>query len=179
MGLLEKQGFTLLHGPDIAPDSENPARTSFDEVLLLQVLKNAVSRINPKVPSDCCEDAIRQIQRIASPELLANNETFHRLLTESIKVTFQDGGHSRGDQVWLIDWENPENNDFAVISQFTIVENQVNKRPDIILFVNGLPLVVLELKNATDENATLHSAFKQLETYQQAIPSLFTFNAIL
>ena len=179
IGLLEKQGFQALHGPDIAPDSENPARASFADVLLIEALKSAVARINPTVPADCREDAIRQVQRLASPNLLTNNETFHRLLTEGIKVTYQEKGQSRGDLVWLIDWQHPDRNDFVVVNQFSIVENNVNKRPDILLFVNGLPLVVMELKNATDENATLKSAYQQLETYKQVIPSLFTYNAFL
>ncbi len=96
IGLLEKQGFQALHGPDIAPDSENPARASFADVLLIEALKSAVARINPTVPADCREDAIRQVQRIASPDLLTNNETFHRLLTEGIKVTYQEKGQSQG-----------------------------------------------------------------------------------
>jgi type I restriction enzyme R subunit len=177
--LLEKHGYQYIYGPDIAPDSEIPERTSFEEVLLIDKLKNAVTRINPSVPADSREDAIRQIQRIGHPELIADNEAFHRLLTEGTKVTFQKDGHTRGDLVWLIDWNDPDNNDFIVLNQFTIIENHVNKRPDVILFVNGLPLVVIELKNPADENATIHSAFKQLQTYKQVIPSLFTYNGFL
>lgn len=177
--LLEKQGYQYIYGPDIAPDSENPARQSFEDVLLLDKLRNAVARINPTISADVCEDAIKQIQRLNSPELIANNEAFHRMLTEGIRVTYQKGGHSRGDLVWLIDFKHPENNDFTVVNQFVIIENHVNKRPDVILFVNGLPLVVIELKNPADENATIHSAFKQLQTYKQAIPSLFTYNGFL
>lgn len=101
------------------------------------------------------------------------------MLTEGIKVTYQKDGHNRGDLVWLIDFKNPENNDFIVANQFTVIENNVNKRPDMILFVNGLPLVVIELKNPVDENATARSAFKQLQTYKQAIPSLFTYNGLM
>jgi type I restriction enzyme R subunit len=174
--LLEKQGYHYIYGPDIAPDSQTPARQSFEDVLLLEKLRNAVARINPAIPAETREDAIKQIQRINSPELIANNETFHRMLTEGIKVAYQKDGNSRGDLVWLIDFNDPDNNDFIVLNQFTVVENHVNKRPDVILFVNGLPLVVIELKNAADENATVHSAFKQLQTYKQAIPSLFTYN---
>lgn len=177
--LLEKQGYQYIYGPDIAPDSETPARQSFEEVLLLDKLRNAVARINPTISADVREDAIKQIQRLNSPELIANNEAFHRMLTEGIKVTYQKGGHSRGDLVWLIDFKHPENNDFTVVNQFVIIENHVNKRPDVILFVNGLPLVVIELKNPADENATIHSAFKQLQTYKQAVPSLFTYNGFL
>ena len=177
--LLEKQGYQYVYGPAIAPDSDTPERASFEDVLLLDRLKAAVGRINPTVPADARDDAIKQIQRLASPELIANNETFHRLLTEGIKVTYQKGGQTRGDLVWLIDFHNPDNNDFVVLNQFTIIENHVNKRPDVILFVNGLPLVVIELKNPADENATNNSAFKQLQTYKQAIPSLFPYNAFL
>ena len=101
------------------------------------------------------------------------------MLTEGIKVTYQKDGQTRGDLVWLIDFKNPENNDFLVANQFTIIENNVNKRPDLILFVNGLPLVVIELKNPADENATVRSAFRQLQTYKQAIPNLFTYNGLL
>lgn len=177
--LLEKQGYQYIYGPLIAPDSDTPERASFEDVVLLERLEAAVARINPIVPADAREDAIKQIMRLSSPELIANNEAFHRLLTEGIKVTYQKDGHSRGDLVWLVDFREPENNDFVVLNQLTIIENHVNKRPDVILFVNGLPLVVIELKNPADENATVHSAFKQLQTYKQAIPSLFPYNGFL
>ena len=177
--LLEKQGYQYIYGPDIAPDSKTPERQSFEDVLLLEKLKTAVARINPTIPSDVREDAIKQIQRLTSPDLIANNEAFHRMLTEGIKVTYQKDGNSRGDLVWLIDFNELENNDFVVLNQFTVIENHVNKRPDVILFVNGLPLVLIELKNPADENATIHSAFKQLQTYKQAIPALLTYNGFL
>ena len=177
--LLEKQGYQYIYAPSIAPDSDTPERQSFEDVLLMERLQSAVGRINPSIPADIREDAIKQIQRLNSPELIANNEAFHRMLTEGIKVTCQRDGHSRGDLVWLIDFKNPENNDFLVANQFTVIENNINKRPDVILFVNGLPLVVIELKNPADENATVRSAFKQLQTYKQAIPSLFTYNGLM
>lgn len=174
---LESHGYQYLYGPDIAPDGHSPERDTFEQVLLVNRLKNAVQEINPDIPADAQTEAIKEIKRIASPELLANNETFHRLLTEGIPVTKRVQGDDRGDRVWLIDFKNPQNNEFLVVNQFTIVENHQNKRPDIILFVNGLPLVVIELKNAVDENATIHSAYKQIETYKAIIPSLFTYNA--
>ena len=179
LALFEKQGYQYAYGPDIAPDSDNPARLSFADVLLSDKLRAAVARINPTISFDIREDAVKQIERISSPELLSNNETFHRMLTEGIKVTCQKNGDSRGDLVWLIDFQDPEQNDFLVVNQFTVIENGVNKRPDLILFVNGLPLVVIELKNAADENATIRSAFKQLQTYKQAIPTLLTYNGLL
>jgi len=177
--LLEKQGFEYIYAPDIAPDSKTPERQSFEDVILIDHLQTAVSRINPTIPPEVRNDAIKQIQRLNSPELIANNETFHRMLTEGIPVSYQKDGSSRGDLVWLIDFANLENNDFIVANQFTVIENNVNKRPDVILFVNGLPLVVIELKNPADENATIRSAFKQLQTYKQAIPSLFAYNGIM
>ncbi|GAK49977.1 type I restriction enzyme HindVIIP R protein [Candidatus Moduliflexus flocculans] len=192
--LLQQQGYHYIYGPDIAPDAAAPfwldeigvsvKRQSFEEVLLLDLLRQAVARLNPTIPADARDDAIKQIQRLHSPELLANNEAFHRMLTEGITVTYQKDGHSRGDLVWLIDFQNPANNDFIALNQFTVISTgsvtgAVNKRPDMILFVNGLPLVVMELKNAADENATVLSAFKQLQTYKQAIPALFTYNGIL
>ena len=175
--LLEHQGYTYINGVHLAPDAPDSERTTFEEVVLKQRLENAVRRINPTIPLDAQQDAVKQILRIASPDVLSNNETFHRLLTEGIPVTKRVNGQERGDRVFLIDFENPLHNEFLVVNQFTIVENGVNKRPDIILFVNGLPLVVIELKNATDDKTTIQSAFRQIETYKAMISSLFTFNA--
>lgn len=177
--LLDKMGYEYVYAPNIAPDGETPERETYEQVLLVDRLKNAVKRINKSIPADAQAEAIKEIQRIASPELLANNEAFHRLLTEGIPVSKQVDGNERGDRVWLIDFKNPYNNDFVVANQFTVVENNQNKRPDVILFVNGIPLVVIELKNAVDENATIHSAFKQIETYKAIIPSLFTYNGFV
>lgn len=179
IGLLERQGYRYIYGPDIAPDSDMPQRASFETVLLIESLRTAVARINPNIPPETREDAIRQVLRIGTPDLLANNEAFHRMLTEGITVSYQKNGNSRGDLVWLIDWHSPDNNDFVVLNQFTIIENHQNKRPDVILLVNGLPLVVIELKNPVDENATLQTAFKQIQTYKQTIPSLFTYNSFV
>ena len=177
--LLEKQSYQYIYAPDIAPDSETPERSSFEDVLLVERLKKAVGRINSNIPADVREDAVKQILRLNSPELIANNEAFHRMLTDGIKVSYQKDGADRGDLVWLIDFKNPQNNEFLVTNQFTVLENNVNKRPDIILFINGLPLVVIELKNPADENATVRSAFKQLQTYKQTIPRLFTYNGFM
>ena len=177
--LFEGLGYHHLHGPDIAPDSDNPERNGYDEVLLMARLRNAVCRINPGLPEAILEEALKQVSRIQSPELLSNNETFHRLLTEGITVSHQQDGSERGERVWLVDFDRPENNEFVAANQFTVIENHVNKRPDLVLFVNGLPLVVIELKNATDENATVKSAFQQLQTYKATIPGLFTYNGLL
>lgn len=177
--ILQRLGYTWKWGPDIAPDGSAAERIKWDEVLLHHRLEDAVRRINPKVPEHALTDALKQVRRINNPELLTNNEAFHRMLTEGVKVTYQKDGSQRGDLVWLIDFKNIENNDFLVVNQFTIVENNLNKRPDLILFINGIPLVVIELKNAADQNATLHTAYNQLETYKATIPSLFTYNGIL
>ena len=177
--LLESLGYLYIYAPGISHDSANPERNSYEDVLLLNRLREAISRINPNIAPEIQEEAIKEINRINSPELLTNNEHFHRMLTEGIKVTYQVDNHSRGDLVWLIDFNNPENNDFVVANQFTVIENGINKRPDIILFVNGIPLVVIEIKNPTDENATVRSAFRQLQTYKNTIPSLFTYNGFM
>jgi len=177
--LLEHQGYQYIYAPDIAPDSDTPERDRFEDVLLLERLRKAIGRINPGIPVDAREDAIRQVQRLNSPELISNNEAFHRMLTEGINVSYRKDGADRGDLVWMVDFNDPENNDFLVANQFTVIENDKNKRPDIILFVNGLPLVVIELKNPTDESATVRSAFRQLQTYKQTIPSLFAYNGFM
>ena len=181
---LQLQGYHYIYAPDIAPDSDGASvgfakRDSYEQVLLIDRLQSAVAAINPHIPKSEQNAAIREIQRIASPELIANNQSFHRLLTEGIPVVKRVGGVERGDRVWLIDFENPHNNDFVVVNQFTVIENGNTKRPDIIVFVNGIPLVVMELKNATDEKATVRSAFKQIETYKTVIPSLFTYNGFV
>jgi len=177
--LLKKQGYEYCAGPDIAPDGERAERKSFEDVLLLDRLTRAVRTINISVPVDAQDDAIKRIQRFRSQELIVNNEAFHRILTEGIRVQYRKDGVERGDLVWLIDFENPENNEFLVVNQFTIIEGNNNKRPDIILFVNGIPLVVIELKNPADEQATVRSAFNQIQTYKQTIPGMFTYNGFI
>jgi type I restriction enzyme, R subunit len=177
--LLERLGYSYIYAPDIAHDGDTPERSSYEEVLLVGRLEDAIRRINPTIPAGSQEEAIKEVQRISSPELLTNNETFHRMLTEGINVSYQKEGHRRGDLVWLIDFETPENNEFIVANQFTVIENGNNKRPNVILFVNGIPLVVIELKNPADENATIKSAYKQLQTYKEVIPGLFIYNGFL
>jgi type I restriction enzyme R subunit len=177
--LFERLGYNYVYAPNIAPDGDRPERSRYDEVLLTERLRAAVRRINLAIPSAALQEAIKEVERIHSPELLANNEGFHRMLTEGVKVSYQQDGNDRGDLVWLIDFTNPDNNEFVVANQFTVIENHQYKRPDIILFVNGIPLVVIELKNAADKNATIKSAYQQLETYKQAIPGLFTYNTLL
>ena len=176
---LENLGYSYIYGPDIAPDTDAQERTTFDQVVLIEGLQKAIERINPTIPNQSKEDALKQVLRIGTPDLLTDNETFHKMLTEGINVTYQKDGNQRGDIVKLVDFDTANNNEFNVVNQFTVIENNNNKRPDVILFINGLPLVVVELKNAVDENATIRSAYKQLQTYKATIPSLFTYNSIL
>ncbi len=179
INLFERLGYIYIHAPDIAPDGDYPERSRYDDVILNQRLCSAVQRINPLIPHLAQQQAIKEVARLHSPDTLANNETFHRLLTEGVNVTYSQDGNDRGALVSLIDFAHPENNEFVVANQFTVIENNQNKRPDLVLFVNGLPLVVIELKNPADENATIKTAYQQLDTYKQTIPSLFTYNALL
>jgi len=177
--LLKAKRWEYLYGPDIAPDGEAPMRAAFDEVVLCEKLERAVVRLNPSIKEEVRDEAIKTVLRIASPDTLANNEEFHRLLTEGVPISTYQDGMERGERVWLVDFEDPWNNEFTVVNQFTIIENGHNRRPDVLLFVNGLPLVVIELKNAADENATIESAYRQIETYKQQVPSLFTYNELI
>ena len=185
--LFERLGYAYVHAPDIAPDSDTPERSRYDDVFLTPRLEQALRRINPNIAPDVLQTALKEVQRQVGADcnasLLANNEAFHRLLTEGVNVSYQQEGNERGDLVWLIDFANPDNNEFVVANQFTVIAQHSHghqqKRPDLVLFVNGIPLVVIELKNATDETATLKAAYQQLETYKHTIPSLFTPNAFL
>lgn len=171
-------GYSYVNGADISPDGISQER-EFDEVVLRARLEEAVRRINPNVPSEASEEAIKKVLRSESPSLIQNNYKFHKYLTEGVDVEYRNGDRIVGNKVWLVNYEDTTQNEYLVVNQLTIIENNVNKRPDVILYVNGLPFVVIELKNAVDENATLQSAFNQLQTYKQAIPSLFHYNALL
>ena len=171
-------GYQYINGTEISPDGATPER-EYNEVVLKPRLQEAIAKLNTNIPYEAQEEALRKVLRSDSPSLFQNNYTFHKYLTDGVDVEYRKGDRIVGDKVWLLDYQNPGNNEFIVINQFTIIEGNSNKRPDVILFVNGLPLVVIELKNATDENATVHSAFNQIQTYKQAIPSLFQYNALL
>lgn len=176
--ILQSLGWEYIHGLLLAPGAEQTERENFEQIVLIERLRKSVAVLNPTIPQDAQEQAIQKVLRIYSPELLHNNETFHQFLIEKVKIPYQQDGFDRSYEVALIDFENPLNNEFLCINQYTIVENNQNKRPDVLLFVNGLPLVVIELKNAADENATMRKAFDQIQTYKATIPSLFTYNAI-
>lgn len=170
--LFEKLGYKYFKGDQLE-------RNRPDEVLLKNNLIKAIERLNSHLPAIIQQQALKELEQISSPNLLSNNEKFHELLTKGVKVTYTQNNQERGDLATLIDFETPENNEFLVINQFTIIENRFNKRLDIILFINGLPLVVIELKNPINENATLESAYEQLGTYKATIPSLFIYNELL
>lgn len=174
----EALGYTYLNGIAISPDGYQHER-EFNEVVLKNRLQTAIAEINRGQPTEALEEAFRKVLRANSPDLYQNNYLFHKYLTEGVEVEFRKGDRIAGDKVWLVDYEHPEKNSFLVVNQFTIVEGNNNKRPDIILFINGLPLVVIELKNAADENTDIHAAFNQLQTYKQSIPTLFQYNCLL
>jgi type I restriction enzyme R subunit len=176
--ILQSQGWEYANGKEISPEGLFCERESFSQIVLMNRLRTAIAKINPTIPLDAQEAAVQKILRIASPDLLHNNEEFHRLLVEKVKIPYQENGYERSHEVALIDFEHPDNNQFLVVNQYTIIENNQNKRPDVLLFVNGLPLVVIELKNAASENADIKSAYQQIQTYKAIIPSLFTYNAI-
>jgi type I restriction enzyme R subunit len=161
---LASLGYTSIFGSDIAPEEPAAERDSFLEVLLIRRLGEALRRLNPAMPSDALEEALRKVSRSESPSLLANNRAFHKMLIDGVSVEYQrKDGSIAGDHARLLDFENPENNEFLAINQFTVIEGQQNRRPDIVIFVNGLPLAVIELKNPADENATIQTAFQQLQ----------------
>jgi len=178
IGLLQSQGWEYANGRDISPEGLFCERENYQQIMLTGRLRNAIAKINPNIPADAQKAAVQKVLRISSPILLHNNEEFHRMLVEKVKIPYQQNGYERSHEVALIDFENINNNQFLVVNQYTVIENNQNKRLDILLFVNGIPLVVIELKNATDENANILSAFKQIQTYKAIIPSLFTYNTV-
>ena len=176
---LRSLGWTVLHGPDIAPDTPAAERDDYDDVVLHSRLRTALARLNPGLPNDALDDAHRRLTRPAGATLDARHD-LHRMLVAGVTVEYAGAdGRVRGDQVRVLDLDEPERNDWLAVNQFTVVENRHERRPDIVLFVNGLPLAVIELKNPADENATINTAFTQLQTYKSEIPSLFAFNAAL
>jgi type I restriction enzyme R subunit len=177
---LEALEYTIVNGPDIAPGEANAERSSFADVILVDRLRSALARINPTIPAEALDEALRKVTHTETPSLVENNRRLHKLLTEGVDVEYRrTDGSIAGDKVWLIDFANPDNNEFLAVNQFTVVEDRHTRRPDVVVFVNGLPLAVVELKNAADENATTKGAFQQLQTYKKEIPSLFGANALL
>ena len=174
--ILQDLGYDYVFGPDISCDGDYPERKDYHEVILEQRVRDALYRINKDLPAIAIEDAYRQIITFNSPMLEENNRHFHRLLVEGIEVTYKDKNNIRTKKAYIVDFDNIKNNDFLVVNQFTIVENE-ERRPDLIIFVNGIPLVVVELKSASDENVGIENAYNQIQTYKRDIPSLFNYNA--
>ena len=173
-------GYAVLHGPDIGPEGPASERGSYDEVLLAGRLRRALARLNPDLPDEALEDVFRKVQQADTPSLTEENRRLHRYLVEGVPIEIaREDASIGGDAARLIDFDDIDANDWLAVNQFTVIEGQSNRRPDVVLFVNGLPLAVVELKNPGDENATLDGAFNQLQTYKNDIPSLFRMNATL
>lgn len=177
---LQELGWSYLHGSVIAPDGSAPERRSFGDVILIGRLEAAIARINPGAPEAACAEAMRRLLTGELPDLVEENRRIHKLLTEGVDVEYRaDSGKTAATKIWLIDLERPDANDWLAVNQFVVVQNRANRRPDLVLFVNGLPLAVLELKNAAAQNATIADAYNQLQTYLHQIPGLFSTNAVL
>ena len=176
---LQDVGYTHLYGPDIAFDGPNPERANYRQVLLTFRLREAIHRLNPTIPTAAREDALKQVLDLGLPALLSANQHFHRLLVGGVPVQYQLNGETRGDFVRLVDWATPERNEWLAVNQFSIKGPHHTRRPDIILFVNGLPLVLIELKNPADVNADVWKAFDQIQTYKEQIPDVFQTNEVL
>lgn len=177
---LEALGYGVVYGPDIGPGQPDAERDGWGQVVLERRLQQVLQRLNPTVPAAALDDAFRKLTRPDAPSLVAGNHALHRLLVEGVPVEYpRADGTLGGDVVRVVDYDDPANNDFLAVNQFTVVENKHERRPDVVLFVNGLPLAVVELKNAADENATVWAAFNQLQTYKEQVPALFAWNAVL
>ena len=177
---LAELGYAVGHGPDMAPGEPDAERDSFSEVILKGRLREAIHRLNPAIPEESRVEAFRKVLLHETTSLIENNRSFHHLLRDGVPVEYKRAdGSVAGDRVRLVDFTDVQANDWLAVNQFTIIEGQHNRRPDIILFLNGLPLAVIELKNAADEDATIWSAFSQLQTYKGEIPSLMNYNEVL
>ena len=162
---LEEVGWRVAHGPDIAPDMPAAERHEFGEVVLARRLRDALARLNPMLPAEALEDAFRKLMRPEGADLIARNRATHRLLVDGVDIEYRPAGADiRGAQAQVIDFDDVANNDWLAVNQFSVIENRHNRRPDVVLFINGLPLVVLELKYAADEDAIIWTAFHQLQT---------------
>lgn len=177
---LHALGYDIACEENIGPDGRSPERESHDEVVLRGRFEEAVARLNPHVPPEARQDAVRRVMQSELPSLLEENRRLHKLMTEGVDVEFHaEDGTLAADKVALFDFVRPENNDWLAVSQFVVINGQNNRRPDVVVFVNGLPLGVIELKAPGSAEAHLLGAFNQLQTYKQQIPALFSTNALL
>ncbi len=179
LGWLADVGYQYRYGPELAPDGSTPERSDYRQVLLVERLRQAVAALNPNVPQAARDDAVKQVVDLGTPVLLAANRQFHRLLVTGVPVQYQRDGETRGDFVKLVDWSAPARNEWLAVNQFSITGPHHTRRPDIILFVNGLPLVLIELKNPADANADVWKAFQQIQTYKEQIADAFQYNEVL
>ena len=179
LGWLADVGYQHRFGLELAPDGSTPERSDYRQVLLIERLRQAVAALNPNVPQAAREDAVKQVVDLGTPVLLAANRQFHRLLVAGVPVQYPLHGETRGDFVRLIDWADPTRNEWLAVNQFSITGPHHTRRPDIILFVNGLPLVLIELKNPADANADVWKAFHQIQTYKDQIADAFQYNEVL
>ena len=171
-------GYAVGHGPHIAPNEPSAERQSFGEVVLVGRLREAIRRLNPAIPEEAREEALRKVLRVGTGSLVQTNRAFHRMLRDGVDVEYpRPDGSIKGDKARLVDFADMRANDWFVVNQFTVIE--AHRRPDIVVFVNGLPLALIELKNAADEDATIWSAYAQLQTYKAEVPSLLHYNAAL
>src|SRR5688500_4691012 len=176
---LRELGYEVFSGLTIAPGEAAAERSDYKQVLLFDRLQIKLAALNPKIPLEGLQEALRKIRLINHPTLIENNRAFHRLLVEGVDVEFRNkAGEIVHDKVWLIDFANPAANDFLAVNQFTVEEGHFNRRADVVVFINGIPLAVLELKNIADAQATIRKAFDQCQTYKVQIPSLFHSNAL-
>ena len=173
-------GWMVAHGPDMAPDTPSAERDDYGQVVLERRLQDALGELNPSLPLDALDDVVRKLTRPEGSTLEARNREFHRMLVNGVEIDYREAGEQvRGELVLVIDFDEPANNDLLAVNQFTVTENRNTRRPDVVLFVNGLPLGVIELKNPTDEDATIWSAWQQLQTYKSDLPTLFSMNEAL
>jgi len=170
---LISQGYTYYNGTDISPNSDNPQRESFSSVILEQHFKDSLKKLNPTLPESARVEAYQKVINLGTEDIMENNERFHILLTNGITVEYNKDGRTKGINVNLLDVENPENNSFWVVNQLVVKENNNEKRFDVVIFVNGLPLIFVELKSASDEKATLRKAYTQIQNYKKAVPNIF------
>lgn len=174
--ILQELGYEVVYAPEIAPDGSSPQRASWDSVVLVDKLEEALKKINSGVPDDAIQEAIKKIIKTTSHKVIVNNERFHEFLVNGIEVEHRDKGKIKHSHIRVIDQETPERNTFQALNQFTVIENGHNRRPDILIFINGLPLGIIELKNPASATATVKSAFEQIGTYKEEIPCVFAYN---
>jgi len=181
LSVLQSLGYDVIRGDDegYLPGGHSPLRSDYKEVVLVERLSDALKRINRSTSEDVIDQAVKQVLRSESQKLIADNESFHKMLVDGIDIPVKSEDGENYKKVWLFDFQNPDNNEFLAVNQFTVVENNVERRLDVMLFVNGIPLLILELKNLADEDATIWTAYDQFQTYQYQMPSLFRFNEIL